>query len=194
VTVALTSQTVGAATVTIPNLANVSDTFVFTTLAQTLSNKIFVAPALGTPASGIMTNVTGTAASLTAGAATNIAGGTGGTIPYQSAASTTVLLANGTAGQVLQSNGTTLAPSWVTAAGGLGISNFVARETPSGTVNGSNTAFTLANTPTSGTEQVYLNGIQQEPGSGNDYTISGTAITYLTAPLTGDKIRVSYMK
>ena len=44
--------------------------------------------------------------------ATNIAGGAGGSIPYQTASSTTALLANGSAGQVLTSNGTTLAPSW----------------------------------------------------------------------------------
>ena len=46
--------------------------------------------------------------------ATNIAGGAGGSIPYQSAANTTALLANGTSGQYLKSNGTTLAPSWET--------------------------------------------------------------------------------
>lgn len=72
--------------------------------------------------------------------------------------------------------------------------DFVVRETPSGSVNGSNTAFTLANTPIVGSEEVYLNGLQQEPGAGNDYTISGAAITYLTAPITGDKIRVTYRK
>ena len=59
VNIALTSQTVGATTLTIPNFASVVDTFVFTTLAQTLSNKTFVAPALGTPASGVLTNATG---------------------------------------------------------------------------------------------------------------------------------------
>lgn len=69
----------------------------------------------------------------------------------------------------------------------------VVRETPSGSVNGSNTSFTLANTPASGMEEVYLNGILQEPGAGNDYTISTNTITYLTAPLTGDRLRVSYM-
>ena len=37
---------------------------------STGSNKTFVAPALGTPASGVMTNVSGTASSLTAGTAT----------------------------------------------------------------------------------------------------------------------------
>lgn len=59
ITVALTSQTVGGATLTIPNFASVADTFAFITLAQTLSNKTFVAPALGTPVSGTLTNCTG---------------------------------------------------------------------------------------------------------------------------------------
>jgi hypothetical protein len=95
-----------------------------------------------------------------------------------------------TLGSGLTMTGTTLSAS----ASGLGTSNFVFHETPSGSVNGSNTAFTLANTPTAGTVQVFLNGILQEPGSGNDYTISGATITYLTAPATGDKIRVHYMK
>ena len=71
---------------------------------------------------------------------------------------------------------------------------FVTRETPTGAVNGTNTSFVLANTPLVGSEEVYLNGILQEPGSGNDYTISAATITYLTAPVTGDKVRVSYIK
>ncbi|MCC6328988.1 MAG: hypothetical protein IT174_10760 [Acidobacteria bacterium] len=77
---------------------------------------------------------------------------------------------------------------------GLTNSNFVDKETPSGSVNGSNTTFTLANTPTSGSEHVHLNGILLEPGAGNDYTISGATITMLSAPLSGEKIRVSYRK
>jgi hypothetical protein len=96
---------------------------------------------------------------------------------------------------VLKGNGTAISAASNTAgADYVNASNFITRETPSGTVNGSTTAFTLANTPISGTEQVFLNGLLQEPGAGNDYTISGATITYLTAPLTGDKIRVSYMK
>lgn len=59
ITIALTSQTTGGATLTIPDFASVSDEFTFKTKAQTMSNKTFVAPALGTPASGVMTNVTG---------------------------------------------------------------------------------------------------------------------------------------
>ena len=71
---------------------------------------------------------------------------------------------------------------------------FVTRETPTGAVNGTNTSFVLANTPVVGSESVFLNGILQEPGVGNDYTISAATITYLTAPVAGDKVRVSYVK
>ncbi|HXB12868.1 MAG TPA: hypothetical protein VNZ45_12850 [Bacteroidia bacterium] len=72
-------------------------------------------------------------------------------------------------------------------------SSFVTRETPSGTLNGSNTAFTLANTPVVGSESLYLNGLLQEPG-GNDYTISGTSITMAIAPQSTDRLRVNYIK
>lgn len=76
---------------------------------------------------------------------------------------------------------------------GLSSSNFVDKETPSGTINGSNVTFTLAYTPISGSEHLYLNGVLQEDG-GNDYGISGNTITYVTAPLTGEKHKCSYRK
>jgi len=69
---------------------------------------------------------------------------------------------------------------------------FVTREVPSGSVNGSNVTFTLANTPVAGSEQVYLNGLLQDPGAGNSYTIVGSTITFLSPPLTNDEIHVSY--
>jgi hypothetical protein len=94
---------------------------------------------------------------------------------------------------VLKGNGTAISAA-TAGTDYMAPSDFIVRETPSGTVNGSNTAFTLANTPLSGTEQVFLNGMLQEPGAGNDYTISGTSITYLSAPASGDRIRVSYYK
>jgi phage-related tail fiber protein len=72
--------------------------------------------------------------------------------------------------------------------------NFVTGETPSGTVNGSNVTFTLANTPTAGSQELYLNGILLESGAGNDYTISGVTISMLVTPQTGDKLRATYRK
>lgn len=82
----------------------------------------------------------------------------------------------------------------LTVATGLVNSNFVDKEIPSGAINGVNTAYTLANTPVAGSEHLYLNGLLQESGSGNDYQISGASINMAVAPLTGEKIRVSYRK
>jgi hypothetical protein len=56
VTLATPSGALGAVTVTIPDA---TDTLVNLAGTQTLSNKTFVAPALGTPASGVATNLTG---------------------------------------------------------------------------------------------------------------------------------------
>lgn len=68
----------------------------------------------------------------------------------------------------------------------------IVNETPSGTVNGTNTAFTLANSPVSGKVQVFKNGLLQLET--DDYTISGSIVTFVAAPLTGSKIRASYIK
>lgn len=60
---------------------------------------------------------------------------------------------------------------------------------PTGTINGANTTFTLSPTPaTASNVNCFLNGIQQQQGAGNDYTISGATITYLTAPPTSSKL------
>jgi hypothetical protein len=83
---------------------------------------------------------------------------------------------------------------WSTFNNKLGSSNFIDKEIPTGLINGTNTTFTLANTPIVGSEHIYRNGLLQESGAGNDYTISGATITYLTAPLTGDKLRITYRR
>jgi hypothetical protein len=67
--------------------------------------------------------------------------------------------------------------------------NYVVRETPTGTVNGSNTVFNLATEPMDNTENIFVNGSLTE-----DYTISGTTITFTTPPASGAKIRVTYFK
>ena len=91
---------------------------------------------------GAGTGLTGTATSLsiggTAALATSLAGGAAGSLPYQSAANTTTLLAVGTTGQVL-----TVAagvPSWATPTTGT-----VTSVSGTGTVNG----ITLTGTVTS---------------------------------------------
>ncbi len=70
---------------------------------------------------------------------------------------------------------------------------FVDAETPAGSINGVNTTFTLANTPSSpGSVHLYLNGLRMSPGV--DFTISGNTITFLagSTPQTGDVLVASY--
>jgi len=75
----------------------------------------------GTGASSLSGITVGTATNATtatsATTSTNLAGGSNGTIPYQSASGTTQMLAVGTSGQVLKSNGVA-APSWITPSAG----------------------------------------------------------------------------
>lgn len=84
--------------------------------------------------------------------------------------------------------------TWTKLTAAADVDTLVVRETPSGTINGSNPTFTLANTPTAGTEQIFVNGILQDAGAGNDYQISGATITFETGnePLSGDKLRATY--
>lgn len=78
--------------------------------------------------------------------------------------------------------------------GGLLNSNFVDKELPAGSINGSNVTFTLANTPVAGSVHLYLNGLLQDEGGGFDYTISGATITMVTAPASGERLVASYRK
>jgi len=59
---------------------------------------------------------------ITAGKATNLAGGGAGQVPYQSAADTTAFVSAGTTGQVLTSNGTS-APTWTTITASISVTD-----------------------------------------------------------------------
>lgn len=130
---------------------------------------------------------TGTVTSVSVVSANGFAGS------VATATTTPAITVSTTITGVLKGNGTAVSAATV-GTDYVNNASFVTRETPSGLVNGSNTTYVLGFTPTSGTECIFVNGIMQEPGAGNDYTISGATITYLTALLSGDKIRVNYMK
>ena len=64
------------------------------------------------------------------------------------------------------------------------------RETPSGTMNGSNVTFTLSHTPLANSLTLYLNGVEQI--SGTNYSIVGSTITYTVAPKATDLMLAQY--
>jgi hypothetical protein len=114
-----------------------------------------------------------TSASGTAATATNLAGGSNGTIPYQSASGTTQMLAVGTSGQVLQTNGAG-APSWVTPSSGA--MTFISTTTASGSatidiaLSGAYTSF-----------QIIFYNFRPSSGTSVDLIIQFTSDAFSTA-------------
>ena len=74
-----------------------------------------------------------------------------------------------------------------------GIQKIWVQEVPTGTVNGSNTNFTLSQTPVEADAMlVFLNGIQQKKTT--DWTVSGTTLIFVVAPAVAQQITVQYVQ
>lgn len=67
----------------------------------------------------------------------------------------------------------------------------VVAEQPSGVQDGANAVFTLGHTPLAGSTALYRNGLRELSGIG--YTVTGSSITFTTAPLSSDSIAVDYL-
>jgi hypothetical protein len=115
----------------------------------------------------------------------NIRSGSGGNVTLQTNASNEAVLTQQPDGTVALAVATT---QYVDNA--VSAITKVYNELP--TVTGGSTAVTLANAPTAGTQRIYLNGIRQTPGSGNDYTISGANITFSNALTGTDTVLADY--
>jgi hypothetical protein len=70
--------------------------------------------------------------------------------------------------------------------------NYKAGVTAAGVANGINLVFTL-NTPVS-TEMIFVNGVLQQRGAGNDYQITGATVTFEAgnSPLTASNVIATY--
>ena len=69
---------------------------------------------------------------------------------------------------------------------------FADAEVPTGSINSSNTTFTLAHTPSPAADLTcFLNGIEQR-AAGADYTLATATLTYGTAPVTGSTLVCNY--
>jgi hypothetical protein len=144
----------------------------------------------------------------TATTSTNLAGGSNGTIPYQSASGTTQMLAVGTSGQVLQTNGAG-APTWVTPSSGLSASadnTFTGTQTFSGTssakaivLNDAAEVATVSATAATGTinydittqSVLYYTSNASANWTVNFRASSGTSLNTLMA--TGESMTVAFL-
>ena len=70
--------------------------------------------------------------------------------------------------------------------------NFIDHENPIGVTDGINKVFELSTLPKPGSDHIYLNGLLQDPGENNDYTINGKIITFNFPPNSWSKITCSY--
>jgi hypothetical protein len=135
-------------------------------------------------------NTTGSAGTATK--ATNIAGGLGGSIPYQTAVNTTALLANGTAGQVLQSAGGTAAPTWVTRTKSYNLIHASGTAVSGSVASNENRTWTI--THGMGASLLYMVQVIQISGTGAGETVftdvtrttTQVAVTFNTAPTSGE--------
>lgn len=91
--------------------------------------------------------------------------------------------------------GTKLTASYILGSQTMinGSSSLIQDETPTGTVNGTNTAFTTARPYIANTLEVFINGVKQKRGTHfTETTPTSGTFTMGDAPLTGDDIMVNY--
>lgn len=73
------------------------------------------------------------------------------------------------------------------------LKKFWVKETPSGSINGSNTAFTLSQAPLENESvELFLDGLYLVEGV--DYTLSSVTITMTTAPVVGQTLKAQYVR
>lgn len=95
---------------------------------------------------------------------------------------------NSSTGKFRKKEGGTTSDLDTTGSGG---SSTPYQEPLTGTVNGVNTSFTLPHTPGDpGDVKIFIDGVYQYPAT--DYTISGTTVTFGTAPASGSVVYASY--
>jgi hypothetical protein len=158
-----------ATTVTLkPNAIDISGTTSGTVTLQAPSVAGTTVITLPTTSGTLLTSAS------TATTATNLAGGSNGTIPYQSASGTTQMLAVGTSGQLLQTNGAG-APTWVTPASAFSTS---ANNTFTGTqtFNGLSSIFATVLLDSAET----VNVVSAAPSATTNFYVQSGSVQYYT--------------
>lgn len=154
-------------------------------------------PTLNQNTTGTASNVTGvvaisnggTGASSASGARSNLSAAASGTNSDITALTNNPVITGGTAAADPTAALGLATKQYVDK---LGTVTLIQNETPTGSINGSNTAYTTVNVYASGSLKVYLNGQRLTAGSGNDYVETSGGFTMQYAPATGDVLLVDY--
>lgn len=173
----LKPSAVASGTLTLPAA---TDTLVGKATTDTLTNKTLVAPALGTPISGVATNLTGTAAGLTAGNVTTNANLTG---PITSTGNATAIASQTGTGSkfVVDTSPTLITPNLGTPSAAV-LTN--ATGLPVGSVTGMGTGVnTFLVTPTSANLKT---AVTDETGGGALVFATSPALVTPTGIVKGD--------
>jgi len=125
---------------------------------------------------------------ISVGTATNLAGGAAGSVPYQTASSTTSFLAIGTANQVLQVNSGATAPQWVSSSGTGNIVRVTSATlvTPTlGVASATSVNKVAITAPATGATLTLADGSTLATSGANSLTFTTTGATNLTLPTSG---------
>jgi hypothetical protein len=125
---------------------------------------------------------------ISVGTANNLAGGAAGSVPYQTASSTTSFLAIGTANQVLQVNSGATAPEWVSSSGTGNIVRVTSATlvTPTlGVASATSVNKVAITAPATSATLTLADGSTLATSGANSLTFTTTGATNLTLPTSG---------
>lgn len=150
-----------------------------TTLASPVAaNQVLTASSGGNPAWSAISG-------LSAGTATNLAGGNTATIPFQTATGATSFTTAGNSGQVLTSAGAVISgPTWTTVGSGLGVNTIVQRDGSNnfsaGTITATTFSGALSGNATTATTATTANALANADATGQSAITAINSATALT--------------
>jgi uncharacterized protein YoxC len=175
-------------------IAGIPTSSTITTLQNTVTSLGTTVSGLSSTTSGLTTTVNGLTTTVN-GLSTTVASNSTTVTTLQTSVNTLTTTVSGLSTSL--TNLTNTVNGLITTVNNLtsngSSENFIDAEVPSGTMNGVNTVFNLANTPSpSSSFTVYRNGLAQK--SGVDYTLSGAVLTFLSVsvPQSTDLLQAYY--
>jgi hypothetical protein len=151
-------------------------------------------------ATSFIGNVTGSAASFTGNLSGDVTGLQSNTAIASTTVTSKVLSGYASAAGTLSASDTILS-AFNKLNGNIDLkqssvssANYKVGVALTGSINGTNLVYTMPNVPVSSTEMIFVNGVFQQRGAGNDYQITGNTVTFEigNAPSIGSILLCTY--